>query len=180
MRMKKPKQSPSHIWRVSSHLSRITAQSGFSLIELLVVITIIAALVGVAMPNFLGARQRAKDSRKKAELRELRNALRLYYNDFRAYPGGTGYYINGCGTVGTSQCSRTGPFQAGESGSETVYMKSLPLDYNYNRHPLKPTDTDDFLLKVVLDNLSDGDIAGSQLRCGYPTPTPSEYHICAD
>lgn len=155
-------------------------RKGFSLIELLVVITIIAALVGVALPNFLGARQRAKDAKKKAELGQLRNALRLYYNDFNSYPTGTGYYINGCGATGTSQCAHAGPFQVGPSGSETIYMKNLPGDYNYNRHPLYPTDTDNFLLKAILDNASDSDIAASQARCGYPTPTPPEYHLCAD
>lgn len=155
-------------------------KKGFSLIELLVVITIIASLVGVALPNFLGARQRAKDAKKKAELGQLKNALRLYYNDYNSYPGGTGTVINGCGTVGTSACPQPGPFQAGPSGGETVYMKGLPIEYNYNRHPLYPTDTDNFLLKAVLDNASDADIAASQSRCGYPTPTPLEYHICAD
>ncbi|OGG23920.1 hypothetical protein A3A79_01830 [Candidatus Gottesmanbacteria bacterium RIFCSPLOWO2_01_FULL_43_11b] len=156
------------------------SKKGFSLIELLVVITIIAALVGVALPNFLGARQRAKDAKRKAELRELKSALRLYYNDFNSYPSGTGTLINGCGTTGTSACSQTGPFQAGPSGGETVYMKNLPVEYLYNRHPLKPTDTDDFLAKVVLENASDADIGASQARCGYPTPTPGEYKLCAD
>lgn len=155
-------------------------KKGFSLIELLVVITIIAALVAVALPNFLGARQRARDAKRKAELRELKNALRLYYNDFNSYPGGTGAVINGCGATGTDGCPVAGPFQAGPQGGETIYMKGLPSEYDYNRHPLYPTDTDNFLLKVTLDNASDGDIGNSQARCGYPTPTPSEYHICAD
>src|SRR3989304_4722403 len=84
------------------HWSTNKMKKGFSLIELLVVITIIAALVAVALPNFLGARQRARDAKKKAELRELKSALRLYYNDFNSYPGGTGYYIKGCGATGTS------------------------------------------------------------------------------
>lgn len=155
-------------------------ERGFSLIELLVVITIIAALVAVALPNFLGARQRAKDARRKAELGELKSALRLYYNDYNSYPSGSGAAINGCGTAGTSACPQTGPFQAGPAGSETVYMKRLPAEYLYSLHPLHPTNTDDFLAKVTLDNTSDPDIPVSQARCGYPIPTPGEYHICAD
>ena len=162
------------------HWSTNKMKKGFSLIELLVVITIIAALVAVALPNFLGARQRARDAKKKAELGQLKNALRLYYNDYSAYPGGSGTTIDGCGAAGTSACPAAGPFQAGPAGTETVYMKGLPADYNYNRHPLKPTDTDDFLAKVTLDNASDTDIGASQARCGYPTPTPLEYHLCAD
>lgn len=152
------------------------SKKGFSLIELLVVITIIAALVGVALPNFLGARQRAKDARKKAELVQLKSALRLYYNDYQNYPTGSAMTINGCGLAGTSACSATGPFQAGASGSETVYMKRLPTDFDYQQ----TQSGDDFLLKVTLENLSDSEIGPSQARCGFPTPTPAQYHICAD
>lgn len=155
-------------------------KKGFSLIELLVVITIIAALISIALPNFLGARQRAKDARKKAELTELKSALRLYYVDHQSYPTGAGSNINGCGTTGTSQCPLAGPFQAGPSGSETVYMKALPVSYNYySPHPLY-AGSDNFLVKTTLENASDADISTSQARCGYPVPTPSEYHVCAD
>ena len=51
---------------------------GFSLLELLVVIAIIAVILAVAVANFVGARQRARDVRKKAELTQLKSALRLY------------------------------------------------------------------------------------------------------
>lgn len=161
-------------------MKRSQKENGFSLIELLVVITIIAALIAVALPNFLSARQRANDAKMKAELGELKNALRLYYNDYNSYPTGTGYYINGCGTTGTSQCARTGPFQAGSGTPQTIYMAGLPAQYNYNRHPLYPTDSDNFLLKVTLSNASDPDIPASQARCGFPTPTPGEYQLCAN
>ncbi len=151
--------------------------TGFTLVELLVVISIIALIVGLAMPNFLGARERGRDSKKKGELLQVKNAMRLYYNDYGQYPGGTGYYINGCGSAGTSQCPRIGPFQAGgASGTDTLYMKTLPADYNYQQ----AGGGDDFALKATLENKSDPDIATSQARCGYPTPTPIEYRLCAD
>lgn len=152
-------------------------KKGFSLIELLIVITIIAALVGAALPNFLGARHRARDSKKKAELVQLKNALRLYYGDYQKYPTNSANeaVINGCGTLGTSACPATGPFQAGTVGSETVYMKRLPTYYNYTS-----TGGDSFLLKATMENLSDNDIGPSQARCGFPTPTPAEFHVCED
>jgi prepilin-type N-terminal cleavage/methylation domain-containing protein len=157
-------------------MSRKNVRHGFSLIELLVVIAIIAIIVALAMPNFLGARERARDAKKKEELVQLKHALRLYYNDTQIYPADDGAgHIMGCGTDAQQLCAQLGPFQAGPVGSETMYMRKLPDLYHYTQ-----VGTDDFRLKAALDNASDGDITTSQQRCGFPTPTPGEYHVCAD
>ena len=51
---------------------RENGERGFTLIELMVVVMIIAILVGIAIPAFLGARKRAQDTAAKSN---LRNAL---------------------------------------------------------------------------------------------------------
>src|SRR5258706_992741 len=85
-------------------------KKGFTLIELLVSIAIIATLIGLALPNYLSARGRAKDARRKEDLQQLKSALQLYYNDFHKYPpsGSAGIgklnYIAGCGASGTTLC----------------------------------------------------------------------------
>lgn len=61
-------------------------KKAFTLIELLVAISIIATLTAILLPNFMGARQRARDASKKADLDSLKNGLRLYYNDNQTYP----------------------------------------------------------------------------------------------
>lgn len=61
---------------------------GFSLIELLVVISIIGVLSAVLVANFMGARERARDAQKIQDLTSLKNALRMYYNDNQTYPIG--------------------------------------------------------------------------------------------
>ncbi len=62
-------------------------QKGFTLIEILVVIAIIASIIAVAIPNYLSARQRASDVKKKENMEQLKTALRLYYNDYNSYSG---------------------------------------------------------------------------------------------
>lgn len=61
---------------------------GFTLLELLVVIGIIALLVSFAAVSYSAAQKRARDSRRKADLNSMKNALEQYYsaNSF-VYPG---------------------------------------------------------------------------------------------
>lgn len=173
---------------LKSYFLNLKSSSGFTLIEILVVIAVVAVILGLAVPNYLGARQRARDIRRKSELVQMKNALRLYYNDYQRYPGtSSGKYIVGCGTTGDELCSADSAFAAGAAGSETVYMRILPQaypgEYLYTRNPSKPGDTDDFLLKAVLDNASDTDIAASQARCGVTGLagiTSQHYVVCAD
>jgi len=63
---------------------------GFTLVELLVAISIMATLMMVLLPNLMGSRQKARDARKIQDLESVKNALRLYYNDNQNYPEGDG------------------------------------------------------------------------------------------
>ena len=69
---------------------QIFNKKGFTLIELLVAISILAVLMAVLLPNLMGSRQRARDSRKVQDLQAMKSALRLYYNDNQSYPDGDG------------------------------------------------------------------------------------------
>ena len=158
---------------------RSSQQAGFSLVELLVVIFIIGVLASLLVTNLAGVRNRAEDSQAKANLIELKKALRIYYNDYQNYPGDSSGSIAGCGAAGTSVCSG-GTFS---NGSDTVYMKDLPENFSYY------SDGDEeFLLVVTLDNASDQDIATSQTKCSpasraYYTDGPiaaDEYVVCED
>jgi general secretion pathway protein G len=61
-------------------------QRGFTLIELLVVIAIIGLLSSVVLASLNGARQRGRDARRLADLKQLQVALELSYSDNNTYP----------------------------------------------------------------------------------------------
>ena len=60
-------------------------EKGFTLIELLVVIIIIAILAAIAIPTFLGQRQKAQDAAAKALVRNARTAIEAYFVDYQSY-----------------------------------------------------------------------------------------------
>ncbi len=59
---------------------------GFTLIELLIVVAIIGIIAGIAIPNFLGARNKARVARVFADMRATGDALESYYVDNTEYP----------------------------------------------------------------------------------------------
>jgi general secretion pathway protein G len=65
---------------------RRNAESGFSLIELLIVVAIIGIIAVLAYPNLIAAIQRSRQSRTVADLRLIGEALELYQNDHSRYP----------------------------------------------------------------------------------------------
>jgi general secretion pathway protein G len=67
---------------------RRSRQSGFTLIELIVVVTIIGILAGVAVSNVKWAQQRARESALHHDLFEMRKAIDDYYADKQKYPDG--------------------------------------------------------------------------------------------
>ena len=62
-------------------------RTGFTLIEMMIVIVVIAILVGVLLPNFRGTQDEANIQRGRAELRTVATALESFYiHNSNAYP----------------------------------------------------------------------------------------------
>ena len=102
--------------KLRKHLS---FHGGFTLIELLIVIAIIGVLTALLTANFVGVRQRARDSQRKADLRQIQSALEFYRADNGTYP-------TSANAVGSFPTTCGGSF-TNTSGSVT-YMPKVPCD----------------------------------------------------
>lgn len=81
------------------HTPRSTLR-GFTLIELMVVVAIIALLSALSMAALNVTRKGARDAQRLSSLRELQTGLELYYTARGEYPAGDGAGTGGWDTPG--------------------------------------------------------------------------------
>ena len=73
-------------------------QRGFTLLEMMVVVAIIAILAAILIPNFTHARAQAATSACMGNIKTIATAFELYYTDKQSYPAGTNTSIDSSAT----------------------------------------------------------------------------------
>ena len=116
--------------------ARRDREDGFTLIELMVVVLIIAILIAIAIPTFLGARSRAQDKASQSNVRNGITAAKTIFTDGQDYADATPAELLvvepsltfQAGTVASTQPKEVSVFvvdsDAATAGSETLYMVS--------------------------------------------------------
>lgn len=106
--------------------------TGFTLIELMVVITIIALMFGIVISSANFLRSASADAKRKADLASIQSALQNYYADLNYFPQSTetgSFKLSGTGasTTLTSTVGLSSPAPVPSPLLKT-YMKEVPID----------------------------------------------------
>lgn len=70
----------------ANHYPLSPRNRGFTLVEILIVVSIIGMLASIVLVGLGSFRSRGRDARRAADLRETQNALELYYSKYVSYP----------------------------------------------------------------------------------------------
>lgn len=133
-----------------------TKKSGFTMIELLIVIVIIGILAAVGLRAFAASQMKARDSKRKTDLRTIGDALEVYYNDLGIYPDSENNgLIFGCGAQAKEECSAGQIWKNDDNG--TTYMVQMPRDPSGGMY-YYTSDGTYYQIYARLENMQDRDI----------------------
>jgi len=127
--------------------------SGFTLLELLIVIVIIGILALLIIPNITSAPKKARDTQRKTDLRAIQQGLEEYFVNNNGYPVSASFTPADQVLGSTNQ---SGPLDNAQNGA-TPIMKTVPTDpknaspYQYTYQSSGST----YTLNACLENAGD-------------------------
>ncbi len=107
-------------FRVKKNISMSKSTTGFTLVELLIVIAIIGILSAVVLTSLGTARNQGADAARITTLQQVRSALQLYLIDNNSYPAGD--------QTALSNALVTGPKRYISTINPYIYYQSMTTD----------------------------------------------------
>lgn len=126
-------------------------KKGFTLLELLVVIAIIGLLSTLAVIALGSAREKARDSKRLTDIRDVRSGLELYYLENNAYP--VSDVVVQLGTGGFA-CLNADGFN--QPNCSDPFLTQIPLDPNGAAYQYVSNDGTTYSIQATLEGEING------------------------
>ncbi len=145
----------------------VAKKRGFTLIELIIVVAIIAIMAGIASVAIAGSRGKARDAVRKADMHHLRRAFHQYQADNEVFPAADESW----GAI---------------PNIDAVYIKNVPTDptvtipFMYATHDSATTNDVEFSIECTLETDSDtdtGEAFGSPLQITFISNPASDLEL---
>jgi len=109
---------------------RRNAHSGFTILEIIIVIAALGLLATLAAISLTSSRARMRDAQRLSDVSVIRSAMSQFWLEKATYPVSTGVSLHAPGT-NTDSLSGDG-FVAAASAQPPVYLASIPVGPNAN------------------------------------------------
>lgn len=138
---------------------------GFTLIELMVVLSIIGLLASIILASVNTARAKARDARRLEDIKQIQNALEFFYDKYGKYPNSNNGSL---GCVGSPPAPSPTPSYCNSTKNNPVWIR------NVAGAPGDPVDISEFMTLVPKDPVNN---ATTQLSATSPTDQYAYWYV---
>jgi type IV pilus assembly protein PilE len=143
-------------------------QSGFTLVELMIVVAIIGILASIAVPSYQESVRKSRRADAKGALMGLANAMERHFTETNSYcdAGGAGGG-DSCGLAGSDFGTPAAAVYTPSSETDSYYNFTINADISPSSYTLSATpdgaQADDKCGTLTLTNTGQKDVVGAEL-----------------
>jgi prepilin-type N-terminal cleavage/methylation domain-containing protein len=114
---------------------------GFTIVELLIVIVVIAILAALVLNSFRGVQERARDTKRRTDVNAQASQLEVYYTDNGGYPLFTGQINTDSWITSNLKGADLNAWRAPNQTANSMVNSSSPTKDQYGYTPLQDDGT---------------------------------------